>query len=605
MLTKQTIDPNAKAPHFILWRPFIFAWQWLVPPTQAHRDRQSKTARTVGISLVIVTTISIITAAWHYAKPLKDHYDDWKADSLVKEARLMLEGGQAMNALQNAQKAYQIAPEHIGAIRLNAEIFTAARMDQALYFIEKLEKAGEATDEDLQLKVRAFQNLNRPKEASDLLEQLIKRSGTSESLSRLAAGMWVDQDQNYNLLPALKQFTKDHPDDRDGLLRLAQAQYSSNIPGERSAGSASLWEIAGGKDAPALRAIEFLNQPEILPTDETRRIIPLLTSHPKATAAHYVQSLRRRVQLDPRRITQVILEGSEHLRDAKKEDLSPFIRWLVEERQFGQVVSMLTPDQAKEYLPILQNYLTSLTMLGRFDELEKLIKAPEVQAKLSSGTKAFYNMHLAFVTRKPVEDMRKAMKTAITAAEIEGSGELLLAIGKYAESRHQSDLAEQAYRTATQSRRTRVMLPGVEGLVRACEMSGNTEGLMQATIDALKVMPENQGYQERNIYASLLTGREIELSLNRTLTLLEARQDDPQRNLYAALAYYRLSDMKEAVKYVQKADFSKLNPGQMAVFSGIVRAAGYNADAQKLVRRIAADAAMLPEERAFYDRANR
>ena len=81
--------------------------------------------------------------------------------------------------------------------------------------------------------------------------------------------------------------------------------------------------------------------------------------------------------------------------------------------------------------------------------------------------------------------------------------------------------------------------------------------------------------------------------------------DDPQRNLYAALAYYRLSDMKQAVTHIQKADFSKLAPGQMAVFAGIIRGAGYNADAQKLVRRIATDAAMLPEERTFYDKANR
>ncbi|MCB1208705.1 MAG: hypothetical protein KDK97_05240 [Verrucomicrobiales bacterium] len=605
MLTEQTIDPNAKRPPFILWRPFVYAWQWLVPPTQAHRDRQSKTSRIIGISLVIVSTIAIIAGAWHYAKPIKDSYDDWHADKLVKEARLMLEGGQAMNALQNAQKAYQIAPEHIEAIRLNAEIFTAARMDQALYFIEKLEKAGAATDEDFQLKVRAFQSLNRPKEASDLLEKLINRNGTSAELSRLASNMWGTQEQNTHLLPALKQYAKDHPEDRDGLLRLAQAQYASGMPSEHGAGSSSLWEIAGGDDATALRAIEFLNQPDVLPTDEARRIIPLLSNHPKATTTHYVQALRRRVQLDPMRKTQVILEGAQHLQGVSKEDFSPFIRWLVEEREFAQVVTLLTPDTAKEYLPTLQNYLTALTMLGRFDTLAQLVNDPQVQAKLSSGTKSFYKMHLAFVTRKPIAELRKAMKDAISAAEIEGSGELLLAIGKYGEARQQTDLAEQAYRTAAQSKRSRVMLPGVDGLVRACELNGNTEGLMQAIEEALKVMPENQGYQERNIYVSLLTGREIEVSLDRTLDLLKNRADDPQRNLYAALAYYRLSDMKQAVTHIQKADFSKLAPGQMAVFAGIIRGAGYNADAQKLVRRIATDAAMLPEERTFYDKANR
>lgn len=601
MLTNQTIDPtkDANQKPFILWRPFVAVWHWMVPPTVAHRDRQSSTARWVAGSLIAVVCVGLATLAILYAKPIQDSWQRWRSDRMVEEARRLAEDGQVVNAVIKAQEAYSMAPDNPNALRINGEFFSLMKRNEAVYFLEKLEQGGGATASDRQIKIRALKNIGRDKEAAAELEALLREEPLSESLMKLSEEVWGVRQKNANMLPLIKSYVEKHPDDNANRLRLATVQINSALPGEISAGMRSLWELAERDDEIGLRAIDSLNQLDSLPPDETTRLIERLKAHPDAGGWHYVAALKRTIQANPSRRTAIISEAVESAKGKDREDLVPIVRWLVEEKQYLQVLSLVSLEEAKTYQPILENYLTALTMLGRMDEIEQIVNDPKVEGIINRTLLAFYRAHLAFVTKKPDQEFRTQLITAKNAAAAEGRGSMLLSIGSYAEQRGQTDIAAEAYHDAAMNRQSE--RPGYEGLLRCSLANGNTAALFEASREAVRRWPDDESYIENYLYSCLLIGHDMELALYNAKKLHARQPSNHPAKLLVALGYWRMHHFDQAAGYLQRMDLNELTEGQRAVYAGIAAAAGFEPEAAQIARSIAANATMLPEERRLFE----
>lgn len=608
VLTNQTIDPNqaGQPKPFILFRPFVMVWHWLVPPTQAHKDRQSPAARWAAWIGVTTFCIGSMGLAIYYARPAYHVYKDWKVEKMVVESRQMAEDGQIVNAVFKAQEAVKIAPENINAIRLNTEFLTAMRRPEALYFLDKLDQSGKTELKDKQTRVKALMNLSRGKEAATLLEEVLAEDPTNADSMRLAEEVWGSSQKNTILLKTLKSYAEKHPEDAEHSLRLARVQTQSGDSLERSAGMRRAWEVAQKEDATGLQALEFLDSFEALPPDEALQLIQKLRAHPKATGWHLVSALKRQVRLYPEQKSSLVNEALELARGKSREDLVPMVRWLVEEQQFLQVLALVSEEDAKTYQPLLENYLTALTMLQRFDDLERLVKDPKIDAILNQSISAFYRAHLAFVMRKPPDEVRSALILAKNAADMERRGELCMKIAEYAEARGHADIAEDAYKSAAMNPRTERQ--GYLGLIRATEANENTEGMLEAATEAVRRWPNDPVYLERFLYVNLLTGRQLELTLTESLKLLEQQPEDNMRRLLAALSHWRMMDFQAATPFLQNMDIRQLSAGQKAVMAAITRdSVANNASeaAREVVNTIEAQARMLPEEREKLTRAMR
>ncbi|MFO1485963.1 MAG: hypothetical protein U1F71_21560 [Verrucomicrobiaceae bacterium] len=609
MLWNQKIDPtkdHAPKP-FPLWRPFIAAWEWLVPPTVAHRDRQSPLARWIASALIVSISVTLLLLGILYARPIKNSIKNLRASSMVKEARRMAENGQMINAVMKAQEAYQYGPENIDAIRLNFEYFTLVRRDTALFFYDKLKQMEELTPADEQLHVRCLLNLGRPKEAGLALEALMKSQPSSEALMKLAEDVWGQREQNKPLLNVMRSYSADHPDDKDSILRLAKVQIGSGNPTEEGAGMEALWKLADQDDPIGLQAVELINdQPSLTPAD-TDRLIKRLKTHPKANNWHYVAALKREVQRQPGRKKEIVMEATVRFRDTERDELLPFIRWLVEEGEFLQILTVLSEEQAKTHQGLLENYLNALTMLQRFPDVERIIGDPKVADILDPATLAMFRAHLAYVLSKPSEELRSKLIIAKDMAEANGRYPNLLRIAKYGEDRGHFDIAEDAYRLAIRAVRRasasqRIERDAFTGLISACEANRNTESMLQATHEAANRWPDDSRFVERHLYVSLLAGRDVELSLRSAMQLLKLQPKDNYRKLTVALACWRLHDIKQATDNLQYMDLNLLSEGQRAVFAVIARDAGFRDEAVGVARAINPKASMLPEERRCFEK---
>lgn len=145
MLSSQNIDPsNSGGPRFFLFRWPVALWHWLVPPTQAHQDRQSGTARLVAAWILVSACLLAIGLAFGYARPIYGQYKEWRSAQLVSRARELRDKGDIVGAVVTAGKAVLLAPEFAPAVRVNAELLTMISQDQALFFWDRLAKLGAA-----------------------------------------------------------------------------------------------------------------------------------------------------------------------------------------------------------------------------------------------------------------------------------------------------------------------------------------------------------------------------------------------------------------------------------------------------------------------------
>lgn len=603
MLTSQSPNPAPERPPFLLWRPVIAVWRWFVPATLADRDRQSPLARRIRLVLLVLLALGLPTLAILNARSIYQVAQDWLSTRKVAKARSLADQGEVFQAVMLAQEAYQMSPENTDAIRLNAEFFTLLKRDEALYFWEKLAKANGKTQEDDVQHIRALVNANRAKEAQQKLQTTLADHPADDQTLKLAQDLFGRQEYVTNLLPQLSRYAEQHPDDRQNLLRLAQLQIDSGLSAEVSKGIATLWELASHDDSTSLQALEVLNSRTDTPPDQATRLIERLRQHPRSTATHKVAAYRWAVKLAPHQRSQIIADAVSQLGSAQREELHPLVRWLVEERQPQQVLSLVSEETAISYQPILENYLTSLTMLNRHADLERLVNDRRVEAIMTRATTAFYRLHLAFVTRKPLKELRQLMQTATLNADSEGRSELLVAIGRYGEERSMPDLAEGAYQAALKSRRT--YATALEGLLRATRLSGNTPAHVNALTDATNRWPDNQTYREQLLYAQMLKGVQLELCQQQAAQLLQLRPNDPLVRFLNAMAWWRLRSLDSASPHLQGLDSTHLNSGQQAVLGALNRAIGQPQTARSLTDVIPADAVMFPEERQLFLAARR
>ena len=608
MLWNQNIDPTkdpTKKP-FVLWRPFIAAWEWLVPPTVAHRDRQSPLARWIATIVILSLCTTLLILGIVYARPLKNSYKNMRAESMVKEARQMAENGQVVNAVMKAQEAYSKAPESEEAIRLNYEYFTLMKRDTALYFYDKLKELDVLTPADEQLHVRCLLNLGKPKEASQALEQLMRVEQPSEALIKLAEEVWGQSQQNKQLLNVLRGYTLAHPDDKEAALRFAKVQMTAGNSTEAGLGMESLWKLASGDDAIGLQTLEYIDSlPSLTPADTTR-LIERLKNHPKADDRHYVSALKREVLLSPGHKKEIVMAATTKYRDKKRDQLLPFIRWLVEEGEFRQVLSVLPENEAKAHPRLLENYLNALTMLQHFDDLERLVNDPKVAEILDPTTVAMFRAHLAYVLKKPAEELRSKLIAAKDAAQLNGRYDALLQIARYGEQRGHFDIAEDAYRLAIKAAQRASASPRIErdaftGLINTCLANHSTESLIQASQEAVTRWPDDTNFAETYLYVSLLAGKNIELALRNAVNLLKIQPADNQRKLTVALARWRLHDTQQAIQNLQYIDLNPLTEGQQAVFAAIANSGGFHDQALEVIKKINPRASMLPEEQRCFE----
>lgn len=594
MLTSQNPDPTASRP-FVLLRPLIAAWHWFFPPTQAHIDRQSRTARIAAGSLILLVAIGLMVFTVLNARNWHDGFQTWQSNRLINEAIKLKEQDKFVDAWLKAHEAYAKDADNVRVLRVMAQFYTYMQKKEAGWFFDRLRQKGAMTDEDTTFEIEALASIAENKQAQDQIEQVLKTSKPTQKVVELADVVLRKNQRSRQLLQILDTFVAQEPDNMEIKLLYGRRLVEFGTSDEIEKGLKLLWELASDKGANGLIALEFLDRVKTISSEEKQKLIELLDSHPQVKEEHRIAALRRQVELEPTRKQEIIAKAMEDRRGSKREDLVPLARWLTTEGENEKLLSYLDADMVRDYPPLLENYLNALTLLGRNEELAALINDP--RTRLTTAIRAFHKAHLAYVTKESWERVNELLKEALAAIQSEGRQPMLLTIADYAEKRDHMKVAEEAYKLA--SRSNRADLAGYEGLLRLTYRNGNTAGFLAAAQETVQRWPEKEVFEERYLYSALISGVDMEQSIGRASRLLSSRPADSMRKLIVALGEIRMANPKSAATALQRIDLGDLTPGQGAVLCGIMQAAGYDDQARSLAGRIPDDTQMLPEEKQF------
>lgn len=603
MLSHQPIESRGGLPPA---GPLRRIWHWLRPPTQAHRDRQTRAQRMAARTVLVGFCAGLVMVVVWQAKPMHRLLQSWRADRLCQRAEVHLEEGQVMMALQLAQEAVRLSPEHLKAARINAEILSRGRRPEAMYFFDLLERLGAMRDEDRVMRVRALAGMRRMDEAGRLLDELFRRQQPGEEMMELAMLVWPGD--MAKVAEKLEQHAKAHPEDHKHALRLAGAQMGSGQPTLIERGTKLAWDLS--QRAPAewsLKALELLDSRVDLPASQAQQLIKALRAHPKADARHWAASLRREVRLEPLRQQEIVSAAVSRIRREGCKGNEALVHWLMEPplSQYSLALSLMSEQESWSNRLLLECRLTALTALSRFEELEKCVEDKRGDQWLSPASKAFYRAHLAFVTGKPFEQTAQLLDLAVKLGRNENRADLLLRLAGYAEARGHQDVAREVF--SVLSRVAEMQKVGYDGWLRLLMAQGRLDELVEVGARARQLYPQETQYLRLLAYVNLLLGRDVEVALMTARQQAGQAKNDQDWRLLELMGLWRMKDQQSAQSLLKDLDPLQLakSAGQRAVLACVARDCGDEQALEKLLSelsKIDLGAAMLPQERECLQR---
>ncbi|MBB5039618.1 tetratricopeptide repeat protein [Prosthecobacter dejongeii] len=518
----------------------------------------------------------------------------------AQEKRLEKDWASAWQNLSKARSWQVNAPE---VLRAYADLLAASRSDDLtlLQVLRALESVQQSTNAD-RLKVgQILISLGHIHAARAEYEKLSLSDQQKPEGMRLLAQLLQAEGQPEAAEELLRRALSMAPSDAESQLRLAMMDHHQTFPEVQSRARKVIWEIARQTNLTGLTALDFLASTVQLTGEEAAELLRLVEAHPSAPPGTRYAALSARLRARPQDRAAIMEKEVAAVRGQGVEMLAPALNWLLQEKEPAKVLNLLPEGLHLKSGPILQSYLVALSALDRWNEIDNLLHSSKILPlseaylhlwkartadKQDTGIQTIrHHLEAAFAQTRRGEDETAARLTAETAEQM---GIWDLASRFYAEVAalqpyNQSFLLEKIHEMALRGRDT-------------------TAALNSARKQAI-THPENHVYTTRAHYLSLLSGDEIEVTIQATRQLPSSQQESPAVILMKALADFRLGDETALrARLAHPLDSSVLPPGQRATYAGLLSICGQVGPAFRLAESIPG-ILLLPEEMRFLKRA--
>ena len=391
----------------------------------------------------------------------------------------------------------------------------------------------------------------------------------------------------------------------DPAVAVAQAikDWNSPFPEVWQQARTRLWELARGKDAPALSAIRYLSLQAGHSRAELDVLLQLATDHPAAQAAERLQVLSQLLHLEPEKREQLIQAEVERYHAAAPTVLAQLSSWLSREKEQGRIHQLIPESRWKEYPVLIPLVVQALVDQARWQDLLSMLKEVEIKKQFSRAR--LMNWRALALRHLHPEDAihpHDILDEAIQQGNVEQSELALKTSAFLAEQWQMADLALQAYQVLAQ--------PGAQEeadyLEKCSEMAGilkDTRALTEVAVRLAALQPNSTLAAHRATYLRLLRGEMLETAIDTRSPTAASSSSDSATWLLTALQAWRLSDpsaTRAALQHV--TSIQGLSPGERAVFAGLLAKTASTARAFQIAETIHPEL-LLPEETVFLQQA--
>lgn len=555
-------------------------------------NRHSEAVRkrwAVLTSIALPLTVASVLSA----RPLYHDLKSWRARQLAFQAERLLAEQKWTEASEKAQGAFLLCPTEPDAIRAVATLETEAGLPGALEFWQTLLATKRATPADRRSYVAAALRSGAPGPAHAELARLLAEEPDQPADLWLLARVCLAEGDPAAAGRFASAAAAGDPTNRQYRLFAATLSFDAAQAGPRASARQTVWSLGRETDAVGLQALEFLASHRDLDAHQLRELASLLEQHPLRRTAERLLALALRLREQPARRAQVLDAAMSAFAHSDPADRRDFGAWLNQQGEFNRTLTLLPLADARQRMDLFIVHLDALASLGRWTEIETLLK--DQTTPLPPVSREAFKARCA-LQLKDSGLAAACWRHALAAAE--NNLPDLWWLADYAGKNGEVGAARSAYRAWMD--RVRDPRPGYQALTRLLEQSGTTVELRDLLGEGLKRWPDDPALRNDRAYLSLLLGEEVDRCRRTAEDLVAQNPESLPHRTTLALARYRLKDFAGALQVYagQDYDWTAALPGNRAVYAAVLAANHSTVEARRIARGVSA-AALRPEEQTL------
>lgn len=548
----------------------------------------------IASGAIMLMSAAMMAGSLGRARQVVGAWKNWRAEAKIEQAEICFENEDFGTGFLLASEACADAPANEKAIRCLARRWQEVGSSKSLYFIERLEKLGKLTRDDGITKLAALINERRFKEAQSLTAELCVSGDNEPRLVKLGCEMAA---AGFQMPPALRTEAmavitamKDHAE----VLDLASLTMGTS---DREIATTSLWKLVdAAKPAIARKAMRVLHDHTPVGAPSSDYLAWVMTEFPNADASVRASALERVVKGNPSTAERLFRQAVNDWSRAPLVDRAILGRLISSCARPASLVGLFNHDEATTDPVVANLYAESLLAHGRVEESVALLK--DARLPVSRAQRTYAEAVVTLHATADADERRFRLLCALDAAAAEANMNLLVGVAELAARAGYIPVAERAYEECRHLRGAREAV--MEGLISLYETHGSTEKLLATTKEAMLMWPGNERYVEKNVYASLLLGQNMEEAVAKAASLLEKRPGDEVRLFLASMAHARMGNITMARCELAKLSTSRnIPPRYRAVIGGLLKSVGDGRTASQFVMGVSDQEVPLPEEKAF------
>jgi hypothetical protein len=542
----------------------------------------------VGLILVIVLGY----AGVHF-------FHRWQERHLIMRAAAYLSGGDMKAASLSARRAFQMNPANADAARTMAQIADRAGDRTASEWWRKVLDLQPHNTEDALALVRSALRVNdlaTAEKTLDGLDEAAKRTAGYHAASGRLAEM------KKNPVEAERHWAKASeiaPDNTSYQFQLALIRLGSNDQLKRESAREVLQRLRADRKqrAAATRTLILDGVAHHKEAHRMQLLASELQSYPEALFSDRLLYLEILRQLhDP--------GFAEYLRKLQQDaapnpaDLASLLSWMSSNETAAAAVEFAKtlPAESVGKWPVSPALAAAYASLKDWPELERLARTTQWAP--------FDFLRRAYLSRAlRGQDKKFPAEQEWVAAQKEASAQpqsLLVLARTVAAWGWEAEMVDLLWILA-KSEDTK--LEALQTLYQHYSKLGDTTGLYRTLLRLVEALPNDLTLQNNLAQISLLLGADVERARK---VAAEIKGKEPSNGAYVstyAFSLYTNGDVKGALQAMDQLGHDQLRDPSVAVYYGLVLAAtGQKEKAREYLRR-AAEATLLPEEKALVAKA--
>ncbi|MEZ0386613.1 MAG: hypothetical protein ACAI34_06080, partial [Verrucomicrobium sp.] len=528
----------------------------------------------VGLGLLGV----VIVGGAFVSKPVYKRWEDREATKLAAQAAEQMKTEKWDDASRILGEAYRKSPTNESVMRGILELITKSSpsAERQLYFYRQISAVGHLSMEDKVRMAECHLALRQGAEAHQILDGFTPAEREGRYGLELQALMLRSEGRMEEATKLYRESLLLATDDPQARLKLAGMDLRSAFTEVQTQATEMLWQLARGRDAIALSAMDVLASDVRLTPAQSEELLKLINEHPFASARRRFGVLTAYLRVNPSRKDVIVGAESSKVEGKPVEERMDFLRWLSSTGDQERFLKLVPMEKALLMRELFPPYVEALATAQRWEELKEVMKKATV-VPLTEAEKALLEARLARGLNEPSRIVRGYFQEACRHAAAMKDYRGLLRSAGFAEEAGYTDLALEAYMNAAKASKDPALM---ERILAMQQRRQDPEAILTVLDEILAVQPLGREHWSSALYLKLLIGREIETSAALVPALLgDGRLASNSARFLEALVAYRAMDLDRVKAELAVVDPGSLPAGQRAVLARLLSDCGETARA--------------------------